>query len=199
MARTINNEGDWLADRVPNMVNDLIAEINSDNSTGVDFPLTIPLGGDFIMERSYSPLNALSKFVGGKRANLIKDLGFKIQRGAHFLNDIILRAQSTILTANSDIIPTAFLFTDITGATVNTLYESDEITVAGIDDASPISIDAVGEYSIDGGDYTDAAGLISVGQKVKVRLTSSGSAATAVSTVLSIGTVSDTYTVTTAA
>ena len=197
MAKTINNEGDWLGDRMPNVINNLVAEINADNSTTTDINVVIPLSGDFIADRIYMKLNSLSKFVGGKRKELRKDLGFKIQRGAHFINDVILRAQSTILGAGVDTTPTAFLFTDITGATVDTVYESNEITVAGIDDASAISVDSF-EYSIDGGAYTSEAGLISLGQTVKVRLTSSGSALTGVSATLSIGGVNDVYTVTTA-
>lgn len=197
MAKTINNEGDWLGDRIPSVINDLVSEINADNSTTTDINISLALSGDFILERSYLDLNKLSTFVGGKRRELKKDLGFKIQRGAQFLNDIILRALSTILTGNTDTIPDAFVFVDITGATASTVYESNEITVAGINDASPISIDSVGEYSINGRPYTSDAGLVVLGEVVKVRLTSSASAATAVATVLSIGTVSDTYTVTT--
>ena len=197
MAKTINNEGDWLGDRMPSVLNDLIAEINADNSTTTDINVVFPLFGDFVAERSYMKINTLGKFVGGKRKELRKDLGFKIQRGAHIINDIILRALSTILGAGVDTIPDAFVFVDITAATVDTVYESNEITVAGINDASPISIDTVGEYSINGKAYTSDAGLISLGETVKVRLTSSGSALTAVSSTLSIGTISDIYTVTT--
>lgn len=100
--------------------------------------------------------------------------------------------------APSDDVPDAFTFTDITDATVSTQYTSNEITVAGIDIASAISITG-GTYSVNGGAYTASSGTVSNGDTVTVRVTSSGSASTAVNVVLTIGGVSDTYTVTTAA
>ena len=94
--------------------------------------------------------------------------------------------------------PAAFSFTDVTGATISTLYESNTITVSGMTAAAVISVTG-GEYSINGGTYTSAAGTVSNGDTVKVRTTSSGSNLTAVNVVLTIGGVSDTYTVTTEA
>ena len=100
--------------------------------------------------------------------------------------------------APSDDVPDAFTFTDITGATVSTQYTSNQIAVAGINTASAISITG-GTYSVNGGSYTASSGTVSNGDTVTVRVTSSGSNSTAVNVVLTIGGVSDTYTVTTAA
>jgi uncharacterized protein (DUF1330 family) len=81
---------------------------------------------------------------------------------------------------------------------LNTVIESAAITVSGINSASAISV-AGGEYSINGGAWTSAAGTVTSGQTVKVRHTSSAANATATNTVLTIGGVSDTFTSTTVA
>lgn len=97
-----------------------------------------------------------------------------------------------------DITPNAFTFTDVTGATRSTQYTSSSITVSGLDSSASISITG-GTYSKNGGSYTATAGTCVNGDVVTVRLTSSSSYSTAVSAALTIGTVSDTYSVTTAA
>lgn len=98
----------------------------------------------------------------------------------------------------ADTTPDAFTFTDVTDATISTLYTSNTITVAGIDAAASISITG-GEYQIDSGSWTSSSGTVTNGQTVKVRVTSSGSNSTTVSATLTIGGVSDTYSVTTEA
>lgn len=98
----------------------------------------------------------------------------------------------------TDSTPNAFAFTDQTGVALNTVIESDIITVAGIDVPANISVTG-GEYSINGGAYTAVAGTVNNGDSVRVRHTSSSNNSTAVDTVLTIGTVSDTFTSTTVA
>lgn len=98
----------------------------------------------------------------------------------------------------ADTTPNAFTFTDVTNATPSTDYTSNAITVSGIDAASPISISG-GTYSKNGGAFTTATATVVNGDTVAVKGTSSASASTAVNVVLSVGGVSDTYTVTTAA
>jgi hypothetical protein len=98
----------------------------------------------------------------------------------------------------ADTTPDAFSFTDVTDADLSTVYESDEVTITGLTAGAVISISgADGEYSKNGGGYTDAPGMIANGDEVKVRLTSSAAPATAVAATLTIGGVSDTFTVTT--
>ena len=98
----------------------------------------------------------------------------------------------------SDTTPNAFSFTDATGAEPSTVTTSNTITISGIDAASPVSISGNGTFSIAGGGYT-TSGNITNGQSINVRLTSSSSFSTAVSTVLTIGGVTDTFSVTTRA
>lgn len=66
----------------------------------------------------------------------------------------------------------AFAFIDELLGTPSTVYESNEVTVGGINVPVPMSI-AGGEYSKNGGAYSSAATTVMVGDTVKVRLTSS--------------------------
>ena len=114
--------------------------------------------------------------------------------------------RDTILTVNvgdiseggSDTTPDTFTFADQTNVALSTAFTSNAITVAGITAASPLTITG-GQYSINGGAFASAATTVVNGDTVAVRVTSSGSNSTAVSATLTIGGVSDTFTVTTAA
>jgi hypothetical protein len=85
---------------------------------------------------------------------------------------------STTVAFVPDTTPDAFTFTDQTGVALSTVIESAVITVSGINTAAAISITG-GEYSINGGAWTSAAGTVANGQTVKVRHTSSAINATA--------------------
>jgi hypothetical protein len=96
----------------------------------------------------------------------------------------------------TDTVPSSFVFTDVTGATTSTVYTSDTVTIAGLTGTATIRITG-GTYSKNGGGYVSSAGMITNGNTVAVRITSSASYSTAVNAVVTIGGVSDTYTVTT--
>ena len=105
----------------------------------------------------------------------------------------------SILCANilfADTIPNAFTFADRTDVELNMEYKSNSITVSGIDEATPISI-AGGTYSIDGGAYTSVSGTVVNGNTVKVRKMSAAAYSTTKNVTLTIGGVSDTFSVTT--
>lgn len=104
---------------------------------------------------------------------------------------------SVTTAAGTDTVPLAFSFTDLTGVSLTTDYISNAITVLGIDTASPISITG-GTYSVNAGSWLSAPGNVYINDTVRVKVTSSGSNDTAASAVLTIGTVNDTFTVTTA-
>lgn len=95
-----------------------------------------------------------------------------------------------------DITPDPFPFTEVEDAELSTLYESNTNVLSGITSTAPISI-IDGEYSIDGGAWTSAAGTITVGQSFKVRRTSSASYDTEVLTQLIIGSGASDFQITT--
>ena len=97
-------------------------------------------------------------------------------------------------TAPRDSIPNAFTFADQTTVNPNILITSDSITIMGINTAASIIV-AGGEYAINGGAFTTLNGIIQNMQTVVVRQTSSTNTLTETNVTLTIGGVSDTFTV----
>ena len=102
------------------------------------------------------------------------------------------------VTTLTDTVPDVFSFIDKPNKAINTLVYSFTIPITGLGASSPVSITG-GEYSINGGIYTADAGLINNNDTVAVRVNSSSSGLTGVDVTLTIGGVSDTFTVTTVA
>jgi hypothetical protein len=92
----------------------------------------------------------------------------------------------------------AFSFTDQTTVALSTLTTSNSVTLSGINATLAISASG-GQYSINGGVYTSSAGAVNNADTVTVRQTSSAGHSTTTNTVLTIGAVSDTFSVTTLA
>ena len=103
----------------------------------------------------------------------------------------------SVTTLAQDLNPDQFSFTDQIDIAQSTLVTSNTVTINGINDAAPISISAGGMYSIDAGAFTSVAGTINNGQQVTVQQTSSASLLTTTDVTLTIGSVSDTFSVTT--
>ncbi|MGQ0621550.1 MAG: choice-of-anchor Q domain-containing protein [Panacagrimonas sp.] len=98
----------------------------------------------------------------------------------------------------ADTTPETFTFTDVTGAALSTVQTSNAVTITGINTAAAISVTG-GTYSIGcTATFTSLASTINNNQTVCVRHTASASSNTAVDTTLTVGSVSDTYTSTTA-
>jgi hypothetical protein len=110
----------------------------------------------------------------------------------------VFAAGSAGMCVPPDTTPEQFYFDDQIDVALNTLIPSNIITVAGINAPSPISV-AGGEYSINGGDYTSTASTVNNGQNIRVRQTSSSSYSTTTNATLTIGSVSDTFSVITIA
>jgi hypothetical protein len=105
----------------------------------------------------------------------------------------------TISAANPD----PFAFTDQFDAALNIVVQSNPIIVSGLSSPANVSISvctsAACEYRINNGGWASNAGLVSNGDTVMVRQTSSGSYSVITTARLTIGSVSDTFSVTTAA
>jgi len=102
---------------------------------------------------------------------------------------------TSLVQSTTDSTPDAFSFSDITDAGLDVVVESNEITITGTDTDAAISI-AGGEYAIDGGAYTSAAGTIASDQTITVRVTSANASGGSAETTLTIDTVAATFTVT---
>ncbi|HUP92856.1 MAG TPA: choice-of-anchor U domain-containing protein [Solimonas sp.] len=140
------------------------------------------------------PVNGAA--VTGASTALLADGGLLV--GGTFNNTLGLFVFGGQAVAPGDTTPDPFTFTDQGGVATSTVIVSNAITVSGIDAPAPISVSG-GEYSIGAGAFTSQAGTVTSGQTVRVRHTSSAAPATATSTALTIGGVSDTFTSTTAA
>ena len=106
------------------------------------------------------------------------------------------------VSALSDITPDSFSFTARTDVPQSTIFESNAITVTGVNATTDVSIIG-GEYQISTdsggtwGGWTSSAGSVGLNNRVKVRLTSSDSFATLTTATLTIGGVSGAFHVTT--
>lgn len=99
--------------------------------------------------------------------------------------------------AAEDTTPDAFSFTDQSGVALSSTITSAAITVTGIDAAAAITVTG-GEYDINGsGTFVSTAGTVNNGDTVRARGTSSDQYLTGVDVVVTIGGVSDTFTITT--
>jgi hypothetical protein len=98
----------------------------------------------------------------------------------------------------ADAVPNTFTFTDVNDADLSTDYESNVVTVAGINAPTAVSI-VGGQYRINGGAYTSSPGVVNAGDTVQAKAASSGVNSTAINVTLTIGGVADTFTVTTEA
>ena len=102
----------------------------------------------------------------------------------------------TTLANTADSTPNAFIFTDQTGVALSSVFNSNAVTVSGINVATAISISG-GEYAINGGTYNSANSTVNNGDSVIVRLSSAATYNTTTNATLSIGGVSDVFSVTT--
>jgi hypothetical protein len=100
------------------------------------------------------------------------------------------------VTTKDDTTPDNFIFVDRTNVPLNTAITSNPITVYGITGPTPITI-SQGSYSINGAAFTSISGTVTNGQSVRVRLISPNTYSTSKHAKLTIGGVSDTFTVTT--
>lgn len=104
-----------------------------------------------------------------------------------------------VTAVTCDTTPDAFNFVDVTGAALGAVITSANITIAGINTATAVTISGAGaQFSINGGAW-GTTGNITNGQTLAVRTTSSASASTAVTATVTVGGTSDTWSVTTGA
>lgn len=100
-----------------------------------------------------------------------------------------------------DTTPSAFTFTDVAAnATVSTAYTSAPVTLAGLTGVAAITVSGTtgATYNINGGTFKTTEGTVKNGDIIRAKVTSSGSANTTVTSTVTVGGVSDTYSVTTA-
>lgn len=92
--------------------------------------------------------------------------------------------------------PAAFSFTDVTGQNITTLIASNTLTPTGYTDPRPVSVSGSGspQFSVNGGAWV-TSGWILPGYTLQTRLTSATAYDTPYTAVISIGGISDTWSV----
>lgn len=107
------------------------------------------------------------------------------------------RTQSAV--SGEDLTPNAFdLGPAVSNATSGTLYTSTAPTLSGFNSPLAISV-AGGEYRIDGGAWQATTSMVRPGQTVQVRALAPSTPSSTQTATLSVGSVSDTFQVTTSA
>jgi len=101
-----------------------------------------------------------------------------------------------VITEDEDLVPDTFTFDDQVDVAPDSIIDTQEVTITGINNASPISITG-GEYSIDGGAYTSSAGMIDIDQTLMVRQTASSEFEASTTASLHISTLVVDFTATT--
>lgn len=110
-----------------------------------------------------------------------------------------LSGQAATLSASiTDDVPDQFTFNDESNVERSTVMTSNAVTISGITVSVNIGVSG-GTYSLNGAPFTALQGVAVNGDQVRVRHSSSALYSTPTNTVLTVGTVSDTYTTTTRA
>lgn len=110
---------------------------------------------------------------------------------------LALQILNLLAVGGSDTTPDQFSFTDQAGVALSTVITSAAVTITGIDAAAAITVSG-GEYDINAsGTFVSTAGTVNSGDTVRARGTSSGSYLTTVNVTVTIGGVSDTFSITT--
>lgn len=98
-----------------------------------------------------------------------------------------------------DTVPDAFVFAEQNEVPPSSVVTSNEITISGINAATNVIIGDIGEYSLNGGAFTNVAGNVVNGDKLRVRHTSAANAGQSTLTVLTVGGIEGRFTSRTAA
>lgn len=95
--------------------------------------------------------------------------------------------------------PNQFTFVDAPNQQVSTTVTSDPVTLAGMIGSVSISVSGSSgaKYSINGGSFTAVAGTVSNGDAIRAQVTASALSGVSTAATVTVGSVSDTFTVTT--
>jgi LEA14-like dessication related protein len=110
----------------------------------------------------------------------------------------------TVTTGIADVSPTPFTLTAVSNAALNTVIQSNTVTIESVSPSFPVPLTVSGlEYQIyhntAWGSWSNAATTVLLNDQVRFRLTSSNQAATAVNGSVTVGSYNATFSVTTAA
>lgn len=135
---------------------------------GIDVPVPITIaGGEYAIDAG--PFTAASGMIGAGQSLIVRVI-------AASTTNMLVTATVTIggiysdfnVTTLPDTFPDSFSFADQVDLALGAVVESGAVIISGIDIPVPVAVIS-GEYSIDGGAYSSAVGLISAGQSLELR------------------------------
>ena len=153
-------------------------------------PFTDSAGGDFTLSGATTAGETLSSPYNVDLLGHTRGEDGTWDRGAYEYNP-----------GAEDVVPSAFTFTDQTGVALGSTGNSDNATVAGIDNQATLALtgDASCKYSINGAAWATADDNVTLNDNVALQNVASGSYSTAISCTLNLGGVTDTWSRTTLA
>lgn len=105
----------------------------------------------------------------------------------------------TVQVVAPDTTADAFAFSNVTDASLSTLYTTSAVTISGLGNGISVNVDATNgaETSVNGGAFSTATKTVTNGSTLAVRMTSSASYNTGKSTTVSVGSVTGVWSITT--
>ncbi|MCE6957728.1 hypothetical protein LAZ40_01465 [Cereibacter sphaeroides] len=166
--------------------------------TGMSVPAPVSVAGAGTPQISIDagPWTAAGTIANGQTLSVRLNAAPDTNGGSRSATITVGGVSATFVVTTIDTTPDAFAFTDQTGVTLESATTSDFVTMSGLSAPATVSATNGATFSIDGAPF-GTSGTISNGQTLMVRLTSSASPSTAVSTTVTVGGVSDSFTVTT--
>lgn len=171
--------------------------------SGIDGAATLELGGD--ASRKWSKNGGLFTSAPGTVVNgdAVRLRVRSSATGSAAVNVVAMIGTVSdvwsVTTAPDDTAPDPFQFVDYSTVATGTVYESEPVTISGINKPAPISLTghASRKWSKNGGVYVSASGTVVQGDVVRLKLTSAPKAEATVTATANIGGVLDSWTVTT--
>lgn len=166
------------------------------SSTTVPVPISVSAGGQYsINGGSFTSIPSVVSPGAQVRVALTAASGYGATNSASI---VIGGVSSTFSVTTGAQPPLQGAFTPVVGAVAGSLQTSNAITVSGTL-SEPLSVSAGTAYSINGGPFTSSAGTVQPGDQVSLQMTAASTYNTTSSAVLTVGGVTSTFSVTTAA
>ncbi|VUD69256.1 hypothetical protein TDB9533_04623 [Thalassocella blandensis] len=182
-----------------------LVESNSTTVNGINTPTPVTIeGGEFsINNGEYSSINSTISAGQSIRVRTVTPATLNTPKTVLLtVGEYTAEFQVTTRTSTgggnsgNDSTPNAFFFVNQTSVEPSSILISNAIIVRGINIATAIRVSG-GEYSINDGDFTNQPSTVNNGDSVKLRLQASADFDTNTVALLTIGDVSDDFTVTT--
>jgi hypothetical protein len=166
-------------------------------STDVPAPISVGAGGQYsINGGAFTSVPGIVSPGAQVQVQLTAASGYSTSKSAALTIGGV-SSTFTVTTGAQPVLEGAFA--PVTGAIPGSIQTSNAITVTGTTLSAPITVSSGNEYSINGGPFTSTPGTVQPGDLVTAQIVAPPTLNTTASAVVTIGGVTSTFTVTTAA